>query len=146
MANYVVDLVHPTTRPWSNDNGQFVEYVMDLKGGDGVITTNCKWSRKTDSPAPKTGDQLDGDLTPDERFGGFKFKKASSGGGGRDYQPKDDHPKKSAAMGRAHAQEMALRYAQAKAGGRLSEDFKLDHLVPLIDWFYSDVQKARQAA
>lgn len=49
---------------------------------------------------------------------------------------------KNAAIGRAHAQEMALRYAAIKP----SALHALDDLKPLIEWFHDDAEAARQKA
>ena len=49
------------------------------------------------------------------------------------------------AQGRAHAQEMALRYAQIKAQlGQLPADLKPQTLVPIVEFFYNDAQAAKE--
>jgi hypothetical protein len=122
-----------------------IGHRMSIEGSDGTVLGDVEWSRKPDSAGPRVGETLDGTLERTQY--GVKFKKAmgGGGGGGGGFRPRD--PLEVAGMQRAHAQEMALRYAQVKAtAGQLPEDFKPgENLKPIIDWFSEDVHAAVQA-
>lgn len=78
--------------------------------------------------------------------GGQNLSSGASAGGGttrRDWKPESSFdPEKVARMGRAHAQDMAIRYLVALDD--MPSDF--DGLVPVIDWFEHDVNRVGVAA
>lgn len=125
-------------REWESKYGQMKSYTVKVEGDEGTY----ELSRKATSPAPTVGQRIDVAEVQPSPNGNYppKLKLAQanrSGGGGRS-------PEESARIMRQHSQEMALRYAVAKAGpSGLSEDFKLENLLPLIEWFDKDAKAAK---
>lgn len=66
---YTITAVKPEVSQWSNAYGTFNSYTVRIAEHNDPITFN----RKTDSPAPKIGEELYGDLVNDSPHG-WKFK------------------------------------------------------------------------
>lgn len=148
MPAYTVSHVAENTREWSSQQGgPMVAYKMTVKDPTGAEVTNVEWSRKKDSPAPKVGETVDGEIatqTVDTRNGPMqvrKFKKAQQGGfGGGGYRPRD--PAETAAIQRQHSQSVAVEYLRYRAMlGDVPGEWKTrDGLRELIDWFQRDIE------
>lgn len=111
--------------------------VINLRLQDGQETKNAEWFTKATTAIPQAGQKLEGDLEFDSQYNSWKFKKAQGGfgGGGGAKRP----PEENARIVRQHSQEMALRYAVAKAAaGQLPDNFKPNDMVAIIDWFDRD--------
>lgn len=122
--------------------GTFVSYRLNVDQ-DGTLIQGAELFQKQETPAPKPGDTIDGTIETDEKFGP-KIKKAQKFTGGGGWRPRD--PKETAAIQRQHSQEMALRYLTVRASqGKLPEDFKMDQLRTIIDWFQADIDRERAA-
>ena len=131
---------------FSTKNGDFVSYYVRFSGEQGIGEALHK--RKASSPAPNVGEVIDaeivhkGDKTELKRVwkqnGG-----GSSGGGSKGY----DDPKTIARITRSHAQKMALEHAKVlHFSGKLAENYGVESLKPIIDWFENDVlAKAAEA-
>jgi hypothetical protein len=149
MATYEILHVGDDVREWTAKQGPaagqtFKSYAVRAKCPDGM-ERNFEVSRKPDSPPPPLGaveaevkpsqgdfpDKLK--LTPQGRGGGF------SGGGAKDayWEGKGQRDlRNDRRMGRAHAQEMAIRWSAIVGNDRL------DQLRTLIEIFDKDVLDA----
>lgn len=125
--------------------GELKAFYVDFEGCDDVY-----WRRKMPATV-EVGEGYYGTIS-NGTYGPI-FKKESpegavgggarSGGGGRSFKPEAQFdPEKVARMGRAHAQDMALRYAAHK-GLELDSCAELE---PVIDWFEADVNAAGEKA
>lgn len=105
--------------------------VIELVLQDETGSKTAEWYTKAATPLPQVGSQVEGTIEQGQY--GLKFKKAFNPAG----RPED--PKRSARIQRMHAQEMGLRYLQAKASaGQLSKFPTLDELRVVIEWFDAD--------
>lgn len=131
LPDFTVTKLHGQGNPWSTKDGKgpFIPHRFEVEGTEGMV----EWSRKEGSPGPSVGEVLSGDLSQTQY--GWKFKKAQSNGGG--FAGKS--PEQQRSIVRQHSAEMALRYAAIRAGqGKLPDDFSLEQLRPVIDWFVRD--------
>jgi hypothetical protein len=111
--------------------------VINLVLEDAEGRKNAEWFTKAETQLPQPGSTLDGTLESGEY--GLKFKKAQGAGFGGGGGGKGRSPEENARIVRQHSQEMALRYAVAKASaGQLPDDFKPKDLLLIIDWFDRD--------
>lgn len=120
--------------------------VIALTFSDG---TEAEWFTKATTPLPAAGSTLEGDLEDGQYGKSFKKAKPAGGFSGSGGSAKDAYWEAKEArdlrndrrMGRAHAQEMAIRVAVG-AGyfqGEVVRQKLDDDLRPLIDWFDKDV-------
>jgi hypothetical protein len=122
--------------------GKSIVYRVGLEGPDGPTTAEMVLKAATRPPAE--GDRLEGTL--EETDFGLKFKRAQAGGFGGG-GPRQEDPKKSAAIGRMHAQGMALEYAAIRERqGKLPDEFSLKDLWKIADAFVADAEAARDRA
>lgn len=156
-------------REWSSEKygGRFFAYPLTLEGVEGSV----EWSRKADSNPPQVGDSIICDIESGPHgkkakinWDAMREEGGRSGGsyggpGGSEYM-KPYPPDAVARMGRSHAQEMALRYAEQVGALQSMNPDKLrsdprssvpKHFWRLVDAFESDVeaaaaQKAAQGA
>jgi hypothetical protein len=146
MPEYtILSAVHKKNLP--PKEGLRPSQVVVLTLGDGANTHEAEWITLTTTDVstlnPKTVNgevsefqHISGTLKPSQYGLRFEKDKPNAPGG----RPRD--PKDTAAMSRAHAQDMALAYMQVKATmGVLKDDFKPDALLPLMDWFQNDVKR-----
>lgn len=136
-ATYTVTDVVGEPREWqSKHGGTFLSYRVALKDVEGVV----ELSQKPETPAPKAGDLLAGEILPAQGSFPPKFRKEKrdfgGGGGGRSAQ---DWEASGRAQGRAHAQEMALTYAALKN----KTDATWGEIMALADKFFDDAQAAK---
>lgn len=78
MAEFKIKAVKDSPKPWDSKFGPMVTYLIQVEGNGEPVQLN----KKADSPAPKVGDELVGEILETEY--GQKFKaeyKASSRGG-----------------------------------------------------------------
>jgi hypothetical protein len=158
---------------WEGKFGKNQAYSLDLKLADGTlemgVTSNRKLKDDGSHNEPKEGEAIWGDILPDGR-GGEKLKmdytamkengsgsssrpsgssaesKASSGGG---WKPESQYdPEKTARIGRAHAQDMAIALLGLPCSDSASLD-KASLKAVVIDWtdfFERDVNEAGEKA
>lgn len=133
--------------------GKLKAFYVDFEGADDVY-----WRRKMPAEV-KAGETYFGTISRNQH--GLTFKKeqpqqgaSSSAGGtnhssGRSYKPESEFdPEKVARIGRAHAQEMALRTLAIHRAGRPFEegvDAKAE-IRAWADWFEADVDAAATRA
>jgi hypothetical protein len=142
-ASYTIKNVRGP-KEWTGQYGAMHSYYIELDGLEG----EHELSQKTTTAPPAVGESLFGDSTPPVKDGfPKKFKKAMQGsgfrgnGGGRDLSPEAQSriDASGRAQGRAHAQEMALRWYALV--GTIPEN--LPELTKAIDWFFDDAQAAK---
>lgn len=68
---YKVKAVKEGFKEWSNDYGAFRTYLVQVEGNGEPVSIN----RKADSPVPKVGEDLYGDITQGKFGQSFKSKK-----------------------------------------------------------------------
>lgn len=131
MTVYTIEAVGDP-RPWENDKGNFLAYPLKIK--DHAGTLEAEWSRKTTSPAPQLGTQIEADLETSQYGNKLRnVKTPGSGGGGgstRD-EPYRADPKKQAAIAMEHSHKLAWEMArfvlehniQGEAREQLEKDF-----------------------
>jgi hypothetical protein len=125
-------------RPWPNAEDTKVIYFNFRAEG---IEKVCNIGRKPGNEL-KVGDVLEASAEEDDR-GGLKLKVQNNFSGGGGGGPKQTHPTDAKRMGRAHAQEMALRYCLIQQQrGKLPPDFSINDLKKIIEWFEKDVEAA----
>jgi hypothetical protein len=127
--------------------GMLKAFYVDFEGAEDVY-----WRRKMPAEV-KPGETHFGTISKNQY--GLRFKKEKPEGGSsssagssnhssgtRSYKPESEFdPEKVARIGRAHAQGMALRFAQINGHAASVEE-----LVPIIDWFEADVNAAAERA
>ena len=135
MPEYVVEFVQGEPRDWQSEKGgPMLSYKLKLRGRDEVV----ELSQKKDTPPPAAGQQIDGEIVPSGNQYPDKLKKTYSGGNFGGGQNGKDWEASGRAQGRAHAQEMALRYCALKG----QADVNWGDLLKLMDAFYDDAQAA----
>ena len=128
-------------RKWQSQKyGEQLSYELKLVGREAKV----EYSQAPADPAPKADDVIEGTIYPSgnnypDKL--YKRRAGGGGGGGRNLSPEAQKriDATGRAQGRAHAQEMALRWFALKAtppGG-------MDELTGAIDWFYDDAQGAK---
>jgi hypothetical protein len=123
------------TDEFSTENGSFVSYTVKFTGEQGAGT--AQHTRKSASPAPTVGEVLDAELTT--KNGKPQLKriwkdKPPSGGGGRS-------PQDTKQIVRQHSQHMAmLHVASMERRGKLPEDWNLEALKKVIQWYQNDAE------
>ena len=172
MATYTITEVSETYEEWSNNYGTFHTYTVratDPQGQTRTFTMNRK-AKEGESAPPQIGEidgyeePAKGDFPPKlkinyQQQGGGSQQTVSQGatstGGGMskdDYWNRKDERDVAAQkrMGRAHAQDMALRFVEATGDAK---DLRMDDaevvrtylngpLKKLTDFFEQDVQEA----
>lgn len=149
MSAYIVDRAQQVKSdiPGKKPGLTFQVIKLWLRDGDGQAPTEAEWFTPESTMLPAPGSTLQGELTLGDY--GWTFKKAKTNGGA----PRGDlSPEAQAridatgrAQGRAHAQEMALRYAAIKGHlGALPPTFKPADLLPIVEFFYEDAQAAKE--
>lgn len=141
QATYKITAVNGDGRPWPKDEPKTVYFDVEVDGlgkaGLGLLPS--------DQP-PQVGQEILCRLMEGKDGKPPTLYPAKNGrpGGGRS---RDLSPEAQAridatgrAQGRAHAQEMSLRYAQLKG----KQDVSWDDLMKLADKFYDDAQAAKQ--
>lgn len=125
-------------REYETKFGPMKSYTVKVEGDDGAYEI----SRKAASPAPTIGQKIEVEEVNDTSGGKYPpklnlaFAKGGKGGG--------RSPEETARIQRQHAQEMGIRWAAlAHARGKLPEDFTIDNLTPIIDWFDADTKGAK---
>jgi hypothetical protein len=140
--------------PFQSKYGEKINYKIELEGEGQVELV-----RNPSSPAPQPGDVLRGHIEGTgwgrrlkleyNRQDGAPSTSAPSaaprsGDSGRQWTR---DPSERRAITRAHAQQMALRYAAIQAErGKLPDSFSLEQLWAVVDAFEQDVRKASEAA
>jgi hypothetical protein len=145
-------------RDWQSDDGKIrlTFYTLDVKRESGM-TQEVDHSRKQGGAEPQPGEELE--VIFEEGKYRPKMKKAPQGsfaggsterstGGKREWKPESQYdPEKTARIGRAHAQEMALRWATLLHQTDRGLDAEtLPKLFQIADAFERDVNQAGQAA
>ena len=119
------------TLPASGQRGPLQVWMYDLEDADGN-RLKAEALKKPDNEPP-IGEHIDGKVT-DSDFGP-KFKADPPPRDGRNGRSPEDR----LSIVRQHSAEMALRYAAIRqAQGKLPDDFTLDDLRAIIDWFVED--------
>lgn len=96
-------------KPGSN-YGPSVVYSLTLDDGQNSVFAD--WFTKANTPLPQFGDQLEGDVAPNN-FGGQDFKKSRptwGGGGGGGPRPRDPQERRSIQL--QHAQKVGAEVAK----------------------------------
>lgn len=70
MRDYTIQAISEKVKNWSNAYGDFSTYTVKFSDSDDAVEIN----KKSDSPAPKSGDVVYGEITSTEF--GYKFKSA----------------------------------------------------------------------
>jgi hypothetical protein len=108
-----------------------------LKDGQGEAKV-AEWFTNATTPIPGEGSTLEGELSFNQQYGRYDFKRAQQGFGG--LRPED--PVRAARILRQHSQTAAIQFATLMHSlGRLPEDFGRDQLKQLVDWFDLDVNE-----
>lgn len=139
--------------------GKLTKFYVDFVGDDQTEAPDVYWRRK-EGNAPKINDKVYG--TVSEGQYGYMFKTESKGGGGfggggnsaaKDayWQAKEERDIAGVKrMGRAHAQEMAIRMVIATGDAdeldltdaSLTGTYLNEVIKKLADWFEADVNRA----
>ena len=131
---YTVLNVVGDPREWEGRYGKNLSYTVALKDVDGVV----ELSQKPETPAPKAGDELTGEITPSSGNFPPKFKKDKPQGGGN-WSGGGMSPEREKKIVRQHSQHMALQYAAIHATqGKLPDEFSLGDLFKIADQFDKD--------
>lgn len=72
---YTIDIVSEKIKNWSNNYGDFTTYTVKFPDSDDAVQLN----KKSDSPAPKEGDVLYGEITETEFGKRFKSEQKPFG-------------------------------------------------------------------
>lgn len=138
MPNYTVTAVE-RDGGFTNEHGEFYSWKLMVK--DGETLTECSINTRSDKPAPTVGQQIDGTLEPG-KFRPKLKKNFTAGGKGGGHS---DDPKTIARITRSHAQKMAVAHSQIlHLQKRLPENYGVETLKPIIDWFEADVIAAAE--
>jgi hypothetical protein len=134
-GTFTVAQVVAGPRDWqSQKHGPQHSYELTLQGRE----ANVEFSQSPGEPAPKDGDVIEGTIYPSgNSYPDKLYKKRKGGGGGGGRSPKE-WAASGRAQGRAHAQEMALRWFTLKG----TAPDGLGDLTAAIDWFFDDAQAA----
>lgn len=165
MSTFTIESVGDP-REWSSQKhgGRFFAYPLDLKDEEGVMHFGVEWSRKADTRSPQPGKRIVGAIETGQH--GDKLKvdydatrelgSAPGGGGGsrpssksRRWKPESQFdPEKTARIGRAHAQGMAVRVLVANGlpAGAGNTATARAAIKDWTDWFEADVNNAAQKA
>jgi len=123
-------------------HGPLVIWKLGLQLGEQKFWP-VETKRKEVTPAPRVSDTIYGVLTRGEY--GFEFKRSErpqsqNGSAGKDsFERRPENPRNAARMGRAHAQEMALRFLAIRV--QTGEELKVDlqRVRQTTDWYAQDV-------
>jgi hypothetical protein len=166
LSTYTVKNVGAEPREWkSSHGGTFLSYKVDLQEEGGPLAMSVEWNKKAESPSPAEGELVAGHL--EEGKFGDKFKidyeatkelgrgstgsagsKNSPASGKREWKPESQYdPEKTARIGRAHAQHMAILTVEAIG---LFESVSATQIESKIkgwsDFYEKDVNAAGEAA
>lgn len=114
--------------------GEFVAYSVRFSGEQGSGSAQHK--RKASSPPPVVGEIIDAELIQKNGKTELKriWKDKPSTGGGRS-------PQDTRQIVRQHSQHMAmLHVASMERRGNLPEDWNLDALKKVIQWYQDDAE------
>lgn len=144
---FTITSVQDNPRMWqSSKGGPMLSYKINVEDDQKFATPFVEWARKESSPAPIVGQKIEGSLELTDY--GHKFKAAQSPNGFGGSRPED--PKKAAAIGRMHDQDMSLRTVEIASKLGLVAPTTTAELFELIartaDWYGRDTTRAREAA
>lgn len=133
MPQFTVEQVIGEPSDWQGQSGPMKSYKLKVSGEERVV----ELSQIPATAAPTVGQVIEGHI--EEPRGNFppKLRKAKQGGFGGGQSGKDWEAS-GRAQGRAHAQEMAIRWFGLKG----TPPAGLSDLTAAIDWFYDDAQAA----
>jgi hypothetical protein len=103
MPTFTVESVVGEPREWEGKYGKNLSYRLSLAGHDGVV----ELSQKPETPAPKVGDSIEGELVPSSGDFPPKLRRAkpqggfNGGGGGMS-------PEREKRIVRQHSQSMGI--------------------------------------
>jgi hypothetical protein len=134
MPDFTIREVLGEERFTIEGKGEFVAYNVTFDGEQGSGTAQHK--RKASSPAPTVGEVIDGELV--QRNGKTELKRVWKDkpptGGGRS-------PQDTKQIVRRHSQHMAmLHVASMERRGNLPENWNLDALKKVIQWYQDDAE------
>jgi hypothetical protein len=114
MATYTVEAVVGEPREWEGKFGKNLSYTLALSGREGVV----ELSQRPETPAPKAGDSIEGELVPSQGDFPPKLKRAKPqngyGGGGGGMSPEREKR-----IVRQHSQSMAIETLKLAVTGGL---------------------------
>jgi len=164
VTTYTVKTVHGEPKEWSGQYGPMLSYRLDLEDEDGMTEASVELNRKPESRAPEPGERYVGhieegkfggklkiDFEATKELGGSVTRPNPSGSGSskpREWKPESQYdPEKTARIGRAHAQGMAVEVCKAMGvfEGNSAEQV-YSKLQGWINWFESDVNQAGDKA
>lgn len=126
-------------REWESKFGPMKSYTVKVEGDDG----SYEISRKASTQAPTVGQKIEvAEVTADPN-GKYppKLKMAYAGGGGG---KGGKSPEEQARITRMAAQKAAIEWARlTHERGKLPDDFTIDNLTPIVDWFVADANGAK---
>ena len=148
-------------REWSNDHGAFWAYPLTVEDSTGQKHLGVEWSRRQTSRAPEVGERLVAeiqggphgeklkvDLNATKELSGSTGSSGGSKNFSKEWKPESQlDPEKTARIGRAHAQGMAIQTLTAMGTFESqSADQITGKLKQWIDFFEADVNAAAQKA
>jgi hypothetical protein len=145
---YVVEAVLEKRREWnSTKGGPMVSHYVNLKDTAGQVVQNVEWAKKSTSPAPVVGEQVDGNI--DHGDYGPKFKAAfTGGGGGRGGAPKS--PEERAAIAASVAFKAGLDAVEQAATFGIAKPESVEDHAALVkryaDFAFLFIDSKTQAA
>lgn len=152
-AEYTVTRAKNAGEKDNPHGGKLVKWYVDLDGPEGEVK-DCYWQRKPGSEV-SVGDKIFGTVSQGDYGPRFKMEQQDGGGfkgggGGSRNASKDAYWEAKeqrdiegiARMGRAHAQEMALRVLAIENPSQVNKD----EIRGWIDWFQQDVDAAATPA
>lgn len=134
--------------PWNDLT--FYDVIFDRGGSD----FTASWGKKGGEPT--VGEQIEGEFF--QKDGKWRFRKTSkpqsgggsggSSGGKREWKPESQYdPEKTARIGRAHAQGMAVQVLLSVPGfAEAPKEKRRTALADWIEWFEADVNAAATKA
>jgi hypothetical protein len=134
--------VGDTPRRWNSKTGKpWISYPVEFKGEQGQ--GKAELSRPEGKPAPTVGEKVEADLDNSNPSFPAKLVEVFKGGGGGKSFGKSfgKSPQERKSIVRQHSQEMALMHCSLlQKQGKLAENYGVDALKAIVDWFTADVE------
>lgn len=123
-------------RVWTGRYGPMLSYDCEFKTEQGIA--RVEWSKKPDSPEPKVGETVEGEL--ESTTHGMKFKQARSAPAGafRGKSPIERNEIARMASQRTAVELLAVEVAAGKSPDKLMQDAFLQR----VEMLYQDIKKA----
>lgn len=126
---YTIEAVSEKTKNWSSQYGGFTTYYVKLNGeGDEAIQLN----KKSDSPAPNSGDELYGEIQITEFGKKFKSQKKPFGSNARTPESQDTQDNIARSVALKAAVDLSVGFLSA--GGKAETASVLETADTLLTW------------